>query len=174
MADPEHKLQELMLYVADKSLADPSFGVIKLNKILAFSDFQAYALLGHAVTGVPYQKLEHGPAPRPLPALVRELIDAGDAQLLPVGRGLHTQQRLVALRRPNLSLFSGPEIAVVDDVLDLLRGDTATAVSLRSHEWDGWRAARIGDDIPYSTAFWSQHDLTSDDIERARQLAASA
>lgn len=174
MADPEQKLQELMLYVAEKSLEDPSFGAVKLNKILAFSDFQAYAVLGHAVTGVPYQKLEHGPAPRPVGHLLRELVEAGDAQLVPRGRGPHVQQRLVALRRPNLNVFSGPEIAVVDDVIDMLREDTATAVSRRSHAWDGWRAARLGDDIPYSTAFWAQHDLTTEDIDRARQLSATA
>jgi hypothetical protein len=173
MVDSERKLQELMLYVADRSVDDPDFGATKLNKILAACDFEAYAVLGHALTGVPYQKLEHGPAPRRLLPLQQELINAGDAMLLPRQVASYTQRRLVALRDPDLNVFTGPEIALVDRVLDRSRGKNATTLSQISHDADGWRAVEIGDDIPYNTAYWSRHDLTTDDIDRARELAAS-
>jgi Protein of unknown function (DUF4065) len=173
MADAERKLQELILYVADRSVDDPDFGATKLNKILAACDFESYALLGRAVTGVPYQKLEHGPVPRRLLPLQRELIDAGSAMLLPRQVASYTQRRLVALRDPDLTVFSGPEMALIDRVIDGCRGKNAVTLSRISHEADGWKAAAVGDDIPYSTAYWSEHDLTSDDIDRARELAAA-
>lgn len=173
MADGEQKLKELMLYVADRSVGDAGFGATKLNKILAASDFESYALTGEAITGVRYQKLEHGPAPRRLLPLQQELIDEGAAQLVPRAYAQYVQQRLVTLREPNLAVFSAAQIALVDVVIDRFRGLTASEASLLSHDWDGWQAVRIGDDIPYNTAYWSCHDLTTDDIEQARRLAAA-
>lgn len=85
----------------------------------------------------------------------------------------YTPRRLVALRDPDLDLFTGQEIALVDRVIDRCRGRNASTLSRISQEADGWRAVAIGDDIPYSTAYWSEHDLTTDDIDRARELAAA-
>ncbi len=173
MASGEGKLKELMLYVADRSVDDPDFGATKLNKILAACDFEAHAVLGSAITGVPYQKLEHGPAPRRLLPLQRELIAAGEAALLPRTVASYTQQRLVALRTPDLTVFTGPEMSLIDGIIGRCRGHSAAELSRASHAADGWKTAAIGDDIPYSTAYWSAHGLTSDDIERARELAAA-
>lgn len=173
MVDAERKLQELMLYVADRSVDDPDFGATKLNKILAACDFESYAVLGRAVTGVPYQKLEHGPAPRRLLPLQQELVAAGEAMLLPRQVASYTQRRLVALRDPDLNVFTGPEMALIDRAIDRSRGRNAVTLSLLSHEAHGWKAVEVGDDIPYSTAYWSEHELTTDDIERARELAAA-
>jgi len=173
MADSDQKLKELILYVADRSVDDPHYGATKLNKILAASDFETYALLGEAVTGSAYQKLEYGPAPRHLKPVQRELIDEGSAQLVPRARASYVQQRLVALRPPNLGIFTAPQIALVDAIIERCRLFNATELSNISHGWDGWLAADLGEDIPYSTAYWSQHALTSDDIERGRALAAS-
>ncbi len=173
MTPSEAKLKELMLYVADQSFDDPDFGATKLNKILAACDFETYVVLGTAVTGVPYQKLTHGPAPRRLLPLQQELIGAGDAMLLPRQVATYTQRRLVALRDPDLKVFDAPEMSIIDSVIKRCRGLSGTALSHMSHEADGWQAAALGEDIPYSTAYWSMHELTSDDIERARALAAA-
>ena len=60
----EQMLGELILYVAGKCSEDRMFGAIKLNKILWWSDFLAYAQYGRPITGVQYRRLGHGPAPR--------------------------------------------------------------------------------------------------------------
>lgn len=171
MIEREDKARELILYIADGSIDDPHFGATKLNKILAFSDFESFAALGDSITGLEYQKLEHGPAPRHLLPLQRALISSGAAQLVPIARGSYVQQRLVALRAPDLSLFTAPEIALVDEIMSRLRSVNATGASDISHQDDGWRAAELGETIPYEAAFWRRHELSSDDIERARQLA---
>ena len=48
----ERKLKELILYVADRCEADPTFGAIKLNKTLFYADFLAFASTGKPITGV--------------------------------------------------------------------------------------------------------------------------
>lgn len=40
--DPDRRLAELILYIAEKCERDPNFGATKLNKILTFADFSAY------------------------------------------------------------------------------------------------------------------------------------
>ena len=51
------KLQELILYVAKVSEGDPTFGLVKLNKILFFSDFRHFLDTGQSITGQEHQKL---------------------------------------------------------------------------------------------------------------------
>lgn len=167
-----HKLKELILYVASKSLGDPHFGATVLNKVLFFSDFIAFSNFGHAITGAEYQRLKHGPAPRHLLPLQRELEAEGAAAVLPKTVGGFTQRRVVALREPNLRGFTAEEIALVDEVIDELREETATSVSELSHRWSlGWRAARERETIPYGTVFWTRPDVGDANMERAEEIA---
>lgn len=166
------KFKELVLYVADKSVEDASFGATKLNKILFFSDFLAYLELGLPITGADYQKLEWGPAPRQMLPARRELLQEGAAAVLPRQRALFTQQRLAALREPDLSLFSASEIALVDAVIEQLRHHTAASVSEFSHRWSvGWEVAQEGELIPYETAFLLPPEVTEDDVEAGQKFA---
>jgi len=42
----DEKLRELILYLADNSNGDESFGALNLNKHLFYADFYAYVYLG--------------------------------------------------------------------------------------------------------------------------------
>jgi hypothetical protein len=169
--DNESKFKELVLYIAQKSMDDSTYGATKLNKLLCFSDFMSYGASGRPITGMDYQKLEWGPAPRRLKPLQRDLINDGSAQLITAAYG-YPQARLVALRDPDLSLFSGPEIAIVDGVLEKLKHLNATSISDYSHKWfSGWDAAGIGETIPYETVFWHRPELTDDVIDEGRRIA---
>ena len=64
--DPDRRLAELILYIAEKCEHDPGFGAVKLNKILAFADFSSYFETGKPITGAEYMRLPQGPAPRRL------------------------------------------------------------------------------------------------------------
>jgi hypothetical protein len=45
--EDEQKMKELILYISQKCADDTKFGATKLNKILYFSDFLAYASMAH-------------------------------------------------------------------------------------------------------------------------------
>ncbi len=165
------KFAELMLYVADRSVDDPDFGATKLNKILFFSDFMAYDKFGSPITGAVYQKLDHGPAPRPLLPIQRDLISKGSAVITPVSRFNFTQKRLTALREAEIDKFSGEEIALVSQVIEILMGKTASQVSEISHRFAGWKLADDGEDIPYYTVHLHPAKLTAEAVDRGLRVA---
>jgi hypothetical protein len=167
----ERRLAELILYISKKSAHDPRFGAVKLNKILYFSDFLAFGTWGKSITDAEYQHLPNGPAPRRLLPLRRELISQGDLALQSVGllRG-KVQLRTVNLREPNLTLFDGREISLVDGVIDELSGMTADDTSELSHRYIGWKATSEGETIPYKSVFVSDEPLSRAETRRAQEL----
>lgn len=159
---------ELVLYVAKKCEGDPTFGAVKLNKILYYCDFFAYRQLGMPITGAEYQALRLGPAPRRLLPVQRRIEQNGDGILRETEYGIHTQKRLIALRDADLTGFSGPEIGLVDTVIDVLKGHSAGDVTEVSHFEPGWQLAEEGETIPYEAAFVSLDPLS---LAEERQLA---
>lgn len=61
----------------------PGGGATKLNTVLYFAEFAQMRKYGRPITGVPYQKLPNGPAPRRLRPIRRQLVASGQAELLP-------------------------------------------------------------------------------------------
>jgi len=165
------KLKELMLYVAEKSLEDPRFGATKLNKILFYSDFMAYGLHGEPITGATYQKLDRGPAPRQLLPVQEELITDGHARIDQRSYFNLVQKRLVPLRSADISGFSPEQIALVDRVIDVLKGHGGLQVSELSHAEAGWQIAEDRGDIPYESVFLSTEPLASSEIRRIQETA---
>ena len=174
MTTPEYdpgKFAELVLYIAAKSAGDPRFGWTKLYKILYYCDFRAYRLLGFAITGSPYRKLERGPAPTNVRQVIRQLEDQGDARDGIADYYGRTQHRVIPLRKPDLSDFTGEEIALVHEVLEELLSFDGTGVSDLSHGHAGWQMAELYGDIPYETASISTRPLTwAEDLQMARAI----
>lgn len=169
----EQKFKELILYIAEKSADDPSFGDTKLNKLLFFSDMLHHAIHGTPISGAVYQKLEFGPAPRRLLPVRREMASDKDVAVVRKGRA-YARTVTVNRRSADLRLFSTAEIDTIDEVIDLLRNHDATEVSELSHRLSaGWQHGRMHEDIPYDSIFLSVTDqLTPHEIERGRALAA--
>jgi len=169
----EQKFKELILYIAEKSADDPSFGDTKLNKLLFFSDMLHHAIHGTPISGAVYQKLEFGPAPRRLLPVRREMASDKDVAVVRKGRA-YARTVTVNRRSADLRLFSTAEIDTIDDVIDLLRNHDATEVSEMSHRLSaGWQHGMMHEDIPYDSIFLSVTDqLTPHEIQRGQALAA--
>lgn len=166
------KFRELILYVSQKCATDPRFGAVKLNKILYFSDFLAYAYFGEPITGMEYFKLEHGPAPRRLVPVREQMKRDGELGIQELPVGSRVERRPVNLRAPFLDVFAAREISLVDSVIEFLGGRTGSAVSHLSHKMAGWKAARMEETIPYETVFMSEEPLTQTDIARGIEIAS--
>jgi hypothetical protein len=172
MTYSKEKFRELVLYIAEKSSDDAAFGATKLNKILFWSDFLAYANLGEPITGATYQRLDRGPAPRQLLPVQRELLDEKRIRIERRQRFSYVQKRIVPCDEPNLDLFDADEIALVDEIIEVLRDQSATDVSAISHSLSaGWQIADPFEDIPYSSVFLSAGPPSELDLERGRELA---
>jgi hypothetical protein len=172
-AEDREKLKELILYVSEKCEGDPHFGATKLNKILFFADFLAYARWGRPVTGAEYMREKFGPVPRRLVPARQELLDAGALAIQQTRWSERAvSQRPVSLRPADLASFSGDEIALIDSIIEGLRPATACGVSELTHQFPLWLVAQDRETIPYEAAFVGNDALTAAEIERGRELAA--
>jgi hypothetical protein len=173
MASPRDKFKELILYIAQKSEGDPTFGATKLNKILFFCDFLSYRAYGESITGQRYFKLPHGPAPRALLPVVKELEAEGACVKAKRSYFGRPQEPLFARREANIDIFKSRDIALVDTVVQQLRGNDASEVSNLSHEFIGWELADDQEDIPYETVFLGDPrklTLTEEEIQYGQEL----
>jgi hypothetical protein len=167
----DDRLRELILYIAEKCQEDPTFGATKLNKILYFSDFLSFTLHGEPVTGVEYMRLGQGPVPKRMKPITRELQE--EHRIAVQSRdyfGLE-QQRVIPLSKPNLDLFKPRDIAVVDEVIKQLWGDSAKKVSRLSHGI-AWKMFEDKESIPYEAAYLSNGGPTQEDLDWAEELIA--
>lgn len=168
----ERKFAELVLYVAAGLGKDPAGGATKLNKALFFSEFAHVRARGRPITGAEYQKLERGPAPRRLLPVRDALIEQEAAELVAEEYLGYVQQRLVARRPADTSLFAASELEIVDQVLEELRQHTGTGASNLSHADMGWRMVEMGETIPYESAYLRRPVLTEAVRRHAAHLAA--
>lgn len=169
----DDKLRELIVYVANRSAEDRWFGATKLNKLLYYSDFAAFRQLGAPITGADYMKLPEGPAPREFLRARQSLLADGSIGIESRPLMGYIQQRVVAHRPADQTLFSPDELAVVDEVIDSLGGLTSRQVSDMSHEEPGWKMAADYETIPYATAWLSPEPLTQDQLEHGLKVAGN-
>ena len=69
-----------------------------------------------------------------------------------------------------MTLFSGDQIAMVNEVIEAFWDQTGKAVSDLSHSLPSWQLAANGETIPYSTIFLSDRPLSEAEIEHGRRL----
>lgn len=169
--DPQRKFEEMILLVARASERDLYFGATKLNKILFYIDFAQYRRHHRSISGQMYEKQEFGPVPRGLVATVEAMSRRGLCSWAERELGGYRQKRLLALREPDVSLFSGEEIQLVHQVVDDLRDLTGKEVSDLSHRFIGWCAAEYGEEISYGTVFVGEpRPLTPEEVAWAEEV----
>ncbi len=164
------------MYIAERSNDDPRFGLTKLNKILYFSDFKAYGLLGHSITGETYLRFDRGPVARHLLREIRELEDRGELVSYEKMYFNYRQRRVEVPswgRQADTRIFSPDEILIVDQVLAELRHLNATEVSALSHLEFGWQVVASGEEIPYFMVFASDSQPTMSELDQAADWLAS-
>lgn len=169
--DQQRKFEELILFVSRKTESDLRCGKTKLNKILFYSDFTAFKKLGRSISGQTYQKLAHGPAPKGFVPTVENMVR--EQLCLWVDRDHYgrAQQKLIARREPDLTLFSAEELDLVSQIIADLWPLNAKEVSDLSHEFIGWRLAEEREEIPYFSVYVGEPQaLTAEELEWAEEV----
>jgi hypothetical protein len=166
----DERFKELVLYISQKCNSDLKFTNLKLNKLLFLADFWAYGMFGEPITGFEYKKLEKGPAPKRLPEIRKVMVEQRELALQPLpGQPWH---KPVNLRSPNLRVFSGPQMSLIDEILVACREIDGEALSDISHRMPCWILPKLNETIPYEMVFLSDEEPTSADIERGKAIAA--
>ena len=173
--NPEARLVELILYIADKCLEDLDSNLTRLNKILFWADFRSFATYGKPITGSAYKALKFGPAPAGLDDIRKGMKKRKELLVRRVPKFSYRRTLLIPRRAANLDLFKAQDIAVLDQVIEEMWGMSARDASLQSHgiAWEIARAnwAETGEDrIPYEAALISDEPVTEEEEARAREL----
>lgn len=157
------KFKELILYISEKLGGE--CGAVKLNKVLFFSDFYAYAHFGQSITGEEYVHWDRGPLPHHLTSVREELEASGDIRIEKIQKFKFVQHRITPMRPAKKETFGVTELSLVDDVINGLLGRTAIEVSELSHELSiGWQLTQNKETIPYSSVFLTKDPLTDDEV----------
>jgi hypothetical protein len=164
------KLEHLVLYLAARSFDDPHFTNAKLNRLLFYADFMAYAVHGAPITGAPYVRQQAGPAPQGMAQIRERLARQGRAVNVVRPHYAYEQKRLVPLREADLNRFTARELELINRVVELLRDGDAVPISEWSHLETGWRLAHVGQPIPYCAAFLSGEGPNEDDVRWGQEL----
>lgn len=172
------KFKELVVYLcaASDRAGDEGFGMVKLNKLLFRTDFEAFRLLGHPLTGEIYEKQEFGPVARHLPVVLDELAEAGRLRWQAIPRGPYTRKVPTVTTDPNavadIGKFSAQERELISNTLRELATYGGRSASEWSHEESaGWNvASEYGTAIAYSTTFVSTAPIPPEDLERAHRF----
>ena len=165
----EKKMRELVLFIADESSEDRSFGRTKLRKLLYFVDHEVYLRRGQTITGARYCKKQHGPVPDELESVETELLASRNAVNQIGAVGPYRQERLVALRPADLDAFDPEEIEIAREVLREHASRSAVQISNLSHDEIGWVLAHYGEEIP-THSYRVSPKLSDDGRQRATQL----
>lgn len=161
---PSKRLRELVLYIAQRCADDPTFGVTKLNKILYFSDVEAYRKTGRPITGAEYLKQDYGPVPKAINRIKRELQEQRAINIQEEPLMNYKRHRIVAQQDPDLELFDDQDLSVINDVITQLWGQRAQDVSDASHGM-AWRLTDDLDSIPYEASLLTDEALTPAQLE---------
>lgn len=166
----KEKLKNLVHYICHK-VRDPSrLGKTKLNKVLYFSDFLFYLYHHEPITGETYIKKDHGPVSKHLDQILDELQAEGKVFSREQSVIDFTRHELVSKKKPAISDFTGEEIALVDEVIDITLKDQTKGLALMLGQDKVWDIARPGEEIPYFTILGKDSEPSEKAIRWAREM----
>jgi hypothetical protein len=80
----------------------------------------------------------------------------------------------LALTQPDMSAFSGEEMRMIGDAIDLVcHKHTSRSISQKTHDII-WKLAEIDEEIPYEALWATRFDpITNEDLARAKKALAT-
>jgi transcriptional regulator with XRE-family HTH domain len=154
---PQRKMQkfkEVLLYILSKVGAKPNVGETVIYKLLYFIDFNFYEKYEEQLIGATYIKNHHGPTPVEFKAIINEMVSANELECVQSQYFNFPQKKYLPRRASHLSLLSGEEMQLIDDVLNKLSNMTATQISEYSHGDVPWITTPNGERIDYESVFY--------------------
>jgi hypothetical protein len=167
MGDLE-RLKRLIHYVAWKAGKRDWFGTTKLYKVLWFADARQFVLTKKSITNAVFIREKYGPVPKHGIPAREQLEKEGAIKTSKEGR----MTRIVALRPPDVSIFSADELKTVNYWIDHIdKGHTAQSISEQSHDY-AWDIAKMGEELPLYAILANRIREPND--EESRQLKQRA
>jgi hypothetical protein len=163
------KTIELIVYISSKLKDKQNYGSTLLGKTLCLIDSMNYLKTGKPITDFSYIKQDYGPTPKPgmfLP--VRDaLVSKGDLEKVTTDYFGRTQNKFIAKREPDITVFEKEEIFLIDDVIESISNHSATEISDYTHQFISWIFANHKEDLPFYTFLLTNGEPELKDYEWA-------
>jgi hypothetical protein len=150
----DRRLRELILHVSLRCRDWEQFSSAVLDRILFQSDFLHFRRFGFPITGQAYRRGVRSPAPRALPRVLRAMQRAGEWNCLelPLADGIHVRRLPCACREPDLRIFDGREIDLVEQVIRFYHTHWKDEGEGPDFLAMPWQLAAPREEIPYHLA----------------------
>jgi len=148
------KFKQVLLYILNKVGGKPNVGETVLHKLLYFIDFDYYEKFEESLMGATYIKNHHGPTSAELGAIIKDMEEGGDLEVVKSQYFKYKQKKYLPHKRPNLEVFSAREIDHIDDVLARLSDKNAKEIENYSHGDIPWKSAQDGKPLSYESVFY--------------------
>lgn len=154
------KFINVFLYMLERCAGKPNIGETMLYKLLYFSDFNHYEIYEEHVSGATYRKLQYGPVPENMDAIIQQMLEKKYVQRFKTTFNGIPLIRYVPLKKANLTLLKASEKEVIDRVIEQMSDWSATAISNYAHKDMPWLASKDGEEISYELVFYREAPFT--------------
>jgi transcriptional regulator with XRE-family HTH domain len=159
------KFEQTLLYLLEKVGSKPNVGMTVLYKLLYFIDFDYYEKYEDQLMGLTYFKNHHGPAPREFVKVIEEMKRAKKIEEIKSKFFKYDQKKFLPLVKPDLSLLSGQELELIDNVIERYGDKTANEISDISHQDIPWAVAEEGENLEYDHVFYRSKNISVREFE---------
>jgi len=154
------KFKQVLLYTLEKVGAKPNVGMTVLYKLFYFMDFDFYEKHERQLMGLTYMRNKHGPTPREFVSVVESMKESGEIIEVKSKYFQHEQKKFLPKNETDLSLLTGQELELIDDVLQRYSDKSATTLSAMTHRDTPWLATAEGENIDYELAFYRPDEFS--------------
>ncbi len=114
-------------------------GYVKLNKILWCADLENYRWHGVTITGLQhYTRTLHGPMSQDIVRAVGQLARERKVEERTVTVADYTRREMFCLQHPDISMFTGAQIGILDQMIDVVVPLTASQLSRMNRDDPLW------------------------------------
>ena len=144
------KLKNILLFYIDKG--DGVF-FTKMNKLLFYTDFLAYRMMGRGMTGLSYKAIAYGPVPLRWDRIY-SFYDEISQEIVQYSDG-RAGTKLVSNILPDRTEFRDNELKILEYVYERFKKETPKQISETSHHEEAWLKYLNSDKlINYDMAFF--------------------
>lgn len=167
MASPNMAKLKAMVHYAAANIPESQLGKTKLNKILWFSDREAYIRLGKTISGDTYIRMPRGPVAASLDLALNELSKEGALEIRSEYKGEYSKYTFHSLTPPPALQLPPEEAKIFLEQLEELTPLTAKEVSERSHDYT-WQIFENGEPIDMVTVLLTPGKVTAEMLAWAK------
>ena len=168
MTTPD-RTQLLAHYIIYRSTPD-KLGATKLNKVMWFSDLEAYERFGQSISGQEtYEKKQFGPVPNHINDCLRNLQKSGAVTFRANPTPAGDRHEYLWLKEPDISSFTAEEIDIINRSIEwVCDHHSAVTISKKTHD-ALWQETEGGEQIEIKAATIAAKPVTGRYLEWALQ-----